>query len=114
MGRSKRTRPRRTLQLALVFVQDERAKQQREVLRFNTVSISDDSDDDSSTSSLRSVDSDAPFSDHLRSGASRVFGVPALRPKQEQAVQGLIFDKESKGRLIVVDRAGGGKAQFCR
>ena len=37
------------------------------------------------------VDSSAPLSDLLASGAQRVFGVPSLRPRQEEAVTRILF-----------------------
>ena len=73
--------------------------------------MDDDDDDDSSMGSNGSVDSSSPFVNHLNSGSSRVFGTPSLRPKQVDGISRIIFDPSSKGkgRLLVVDRTGGGK-----
>ena len=43
-------------------------------------------------------------------GADRVFRVESLRPKQHEAVEALVFGDELNGKLIVVDRTGGGKS----
>ena len=84
------------------------AERQREVLFFEEVEM--DEDDDTSTASDVSVDLSSPFVDHVNSGASRVFGVESLRPKQIEGVDRIIFDPSSGGRLIIVDRTGGGKS----
>ena len=85
----------------------EQAEQQREVLEFETVDLADDDD---SVSSSETVATDASCSDHLNSGAARVFGTKRLRPKQDQAIKKICFDSECEGKMIVVDRTGGGKA----
>ena len=85
----------------------EQAEQQREVLEFETVDLADDDD---SVSSGETVASDASCSDHLNSGAVRVFGTKRLRPKQDQAIKKICFDSECEGKMIVVDRTGGGKS----
>ena len=57
-----------------------------------------------------SVDSDASFSEHLASGASRVFSTPSLRTEQPLAVKRIILDKTSDGKLMLCIRTGGGKS----
>ena len=57
-----------------------------------------------------SVDSSAPLSVLLASGARRVFGVPSLRPRQEEAVTRILFEPGTKGRLLLVERTGGDKS----
>ena len=56
------------------------------------------------------VDSSAPLSDLLASGAKRVFGVPSLRPRQEEAVTRILFEPGTGGKLLLVERTGGGKS----
>jgi superfamily II DNA/RNA helicase len=85
------------------------AERQRQVLCFDLVEMDED-DDNNSTASDVSVDLSSPFIDHLNSGASRVFAVESLRPKQVEGVERIIFDPSSGGRLIIVDRTGGGKS----
>jgi superfamily II DNA helicase RecQ len=55
-----------------------------------------------------SVGLDKSFLKHLNSGASRVFCTVSLCPKQQEAACRIVCDKSSKGRLLVVDRTGGG------
>ena len=86
------------------------AERRRDAHRFVTVDLTDDPDDDGSSSSDDSVDSDADYEDHLASAARRVFGIPSLRPKQREAVNTILFGAESGGKLLVVDRTGGGKS----
>ena len=62
-----------------------RDEEQRELLRFEAVVVDDDDDDDS-VSNDGTVNSSAPIADHLTSGARRVFGVPSLRPRQDEAI----------------------------
>ena len=102
-----------------------RAEDQCELLRFDVdgSSAADDSaaadDDDkgsdnSSVATAGTVDSAAPFSDHLNSGARRVFGVPRLRPRQDAAIQSILFDDKTGERIILVERTGGGRASSLR
>ena len=83
------------------------AERQREVLRFDNVSIDNDSNGDSSVSLSRSVNLDSSFSNHIQTGARHVFGIPALRLKQEEVIQRLIFYEQSNGCLIAVNRISG-------
>ena len=69
----------------------------------------DDADDVAGEEDDESVSSDASFSAHLDSGSARVFCTPSLRPKQTAAVKGITIHPDSKGRLLVVDRTGGGR-----
>ena len=36
--------------------------------------------------------------------------MPSLRPRQDEAITRIAFDPQSGGKLIVVDRTGGGKS----
>ena len=67
--------------------------------------VDDDSDDADAV--LRPPDD---FATHLSACARHVFRVPALRPRQLEAASTLIFDRSCRGRLLVVDRTGGGKS----
>ena len=86
------------------------AERGREALRFVTVDSTDDSNDDGCSDDDDSVGSDADYADHLVSAARAVFGIPSLRPKQREAVDTILFNEESEGKLLVVDRTGGGKS----
>ena len=86
------------------------SEQQRELLRFDAVDLVDDEDSSSDDDSVASIDSIASFTAHLESAAAKVFNVRALRPKQVAALKRIIFDKDSGGRLLVVDRTGGEKS----
>ena len=85
----------------------EEAERQREVLQFEEMAI-DNTEDDTETDD-DSVASDVSFSEKLNSGSSRVFGTPCLRPTQQIALHRLLVDPSSSGKLIVVDRTGGGE-----
>ena len=79
------------------------------MLRNRRSSSGYDDNDANSVSSGESIDDAAPFVDHLRSLARRVFGCPALRRRQEVTVTRLLFG-EGKGKLLLVERTGGGKS----
>ena len=85
----------------------EGAERQREVLRFDNVPIDNDGNGDSSVSLSPSVNLESSFSNHIQSRVRRVFGIPALRPKQEEVIQRQIFYEESNGCLIAVNRTSG-------
>ena len=67
-------------------------------------------DDNDSVSSDGTVNSSAPIADHLNNGAGRVFRMPSLRPRQDEAITRIAFDPRSGGKLVVVDQTGGGKS----
>jgi len=67
-------------------------------------------DDADSLSDRDSVAFDTSFSEHITSGAHRLFRIPSLRPKQKMVGNKIIFDPTCGGRLIVVERTGGGKS----
>mmetsp|Transcript_13122 Transcript_13122/g.28347 ORF Transcript_13122/g.28347 Transcript_13122/m.28347 type:complete len:292 (-) Transcript_13122:1026-1901(-) len=71
-------------------------------MNLSSTSKCNDSDD-------VSVGLDKSFSKNLNSGASRVFCTASLHPKQQEAIRRIIRNKLSKGRLLGVDRTGGGK-----
>ena len=91
----------------------EEAERQNEVLRFEPVSdfdvIAEGGDDDSVCSEGTVDDPSAPFSAHLNSAARRICNVAQLRPKQEEAVERIVLEEKTDGKLIAVDRTGGGK-----
>ena len=90
-----------------------RDEEQRELLRFEAVVVDnddDDDDDDDSVSNDGTVNSSAPIADHLNSGGRRVFRMPSLRPRQDEAITRIAFDPQSGGKLIVVDPTAGGKS----
>ena len=86
----------------------EEAERQREVLQFEEMTIDDTKDDTERDND--SVASDASFLAKLNSGSSRVFGTPCLRLTQQIAIHQLLVNPSSSGKLIVVDRTGGGRA----
>ena len=55
---------------------------------------------------------DAPFVDHLNNGSSRVWSTPTCRPMQRIAVERALFEKECQGKLLIVDRTGGGEKPY--
>ena len=57
-----------------------------------------------------SVATDASLSARLDSGSSRVFRTPSLRPNQRRAITSLLTDPVTEGKLLVVERTGGGKS----
>mmetsp|Transcript_10799 Transcript_10799/g.18927 ORF Transcript_10799/g.18927 Transcript_10799/m.18927 type:complete len:133 (-) Transcript_10799:780-1178(-) len=57
-----------------------------------------------------SVDSNASFSKHLDSGSKRLFGTEQLRPNQHAAVERIVIDPSSGGKLLLAERTGGGKS----
>ena len=85
-------------------------EQRREAQRFVTVDLTAESEPDDCSDDDDSVATDADYADHLASAARRVFGIPSLRPKQRDAVDAILFGDDSDGKLLVVDRTGGGKS----
>ena len=86
----------------------EEAEEPSELLRF--VEVRDEHDGNSDDESAGSVASDESLSEHLNSGSRRVFNTPLLRPRQQQTVQTILRKKSCGGKIIVVDRTGGGKS----
>ena len=58
---------------------------------------------------LPQVDVDAPLDSQLAYAASCVWRKHKLRPNQLSAVNKLVYDKESGGKILLVDRTGGGR-----
>ena len=52
---------------------------------------------------------DAPFVYQMNNGSSRVWSTPDCRPMQIKAVQTIVLDPDCEGKLLVVDRTGGGE-----
>ena len=67
-------------------------------------------DDEVSMSSVESVLSTASATAVRNNGASLVWHTKEMRPKQHIAVDRLLFDASSDGKLLLVDRTGGGKS----
>ena len=65
--------------------------------------VDDGSDEESNAS-------DVSLSDHLRSAASRVFRTPSLWPNQLAAIKRLLVDPRTDGKVLLVERTGGGKS----
>ena len=88
-----------------------RAEEPPELLRFEAsgpsgsapVDGDDRADDDS-------ADSSASLTVHVARAARRVFGVASLRPRQEAAVLRALTDEETRRKLLLVERTGGGKS----
>ena len=79
-----------------------------ELLRFeevNPVAVDDDSIDDDDDS----VASEASFTAHLTSAASRVFLTPSFRLNQLSAINSILVDPKTEGNLLIVERTGGGQ-----
>ena len=68
----------------------------------------DSADDVAGGADNNIVSSEALFSVHLDSGAACIFRTHSLRPKQSATVKGITINANSRGRLLVVDRTGGG------
>ena len=81
----------------------------QELLRFEEV-VADRGGDDDSMADDDSVATDASLAAHLDSGSSRVFRTPSLRPNQRRAITSLLTDPVTEGKLLVVERTGGGKS----
>ena len=67
-----------------------------------------DTNDNNSIDIIDGSALDAFFYAHLNSGSSCVFRTPSLRLKQQVAIKSIICDPNSDGKLIGVDRTGGG------
>ena len=57
---------------------------------------------------------DASFVHQMNNGSSRVWSTPECRPMQIKAVETILFDPACEGKLLVVDRTGGGKSHVLR
>ena len=77
---------------------------------LNKGNVCDDDDDECDNVGDASLPPPDDFATHLSACARDVFGVPTLRPRQVEAASKLIFDRSCRGRLLVVDRTGGGKS----
>ena len=98
----------REILIAASFLQQvEREAELPEVLRFENATPADVIDDDSIEGDDE-VDESAPLVEHLRLDARRVFRVRSLRPKQEEAITRIVANPECQGKLVVIDRTGGG------
>ena len=71
-------------------------------------------DDSVATTTHKAISEDVPLSYQMNSGSSHVWSTPHCCPMQVTAVETAIFDLECEGKLLVVDRSGGGKANILR
>ena len=77
----------------------------------DTVSNSDATDDGNAVRPIiPQVNVDAPLESQLAYAGSCVWRKHKLRPNQITAVNKLVYDKESGGKILLVDRTGGGKS----
>ena len=60
------------------------------------------------------VPAEGSFVDNLNYGSSCVWTTPTCRPKQEEAVETIIFLEVCGSKLLVVDRTGSGKSHILR
>ena len=60
------------------------------------------------------VSEDAPFVYQMNNGSSRVWTTPSCRPMQNVAVERSVFKPECEGKVLIVDRTGGGKSHILR
>ena len=60
------------------------------------------------------VPTEGSFVDNLNYGSSRVWTTPTCCPKQEEAVETIIFLEVCGGKLLVVDQTGSGKSHIFR
>ena len=80
----------------------------QQVMQFEDLDgIDDDADPPPAVPPLPT---DASTMDHIRHAAACVWRTPCLRPAQERAVHKLIYEPISGGKLLVIDRTGGGKS----
>ena len=88
-----------------------RAEEPPELLRFEDVLADAPAAADGTVACDNGlVESSAPLPDLLASGARCVFGVPSLRPRQEEAVTRILFEPGTGCKLLLVERTGGGKS----
>ena len=86
-----------------------RAEEEHEVVRLLNGRHDADSDDDGlSLSSADSVSSDAPSAVSWNNASSRVWRAEEMRPQQLKAVKMIAENEECKGKVLLVDRTGGG------
>ena len=89
---------------------DKRSERAAQPMVFEEVLTQDNTNDESWIDALQTPSIVAPISTQLAYAAAMVFRKPTLRPRQEMAVTKLVYDKSSQGKLLVVDRTGGGKS----
>ena len=79
-------------------------------LVFEEVAATPPANDTPSINAISTPSIDAPIPAQLAYAAAKVFGKSALRPRQVIAVNKLVYCQSSKGKLLVVNRTGGGKS----
>ena len=98
---------------ALVAVRREgadRSESDAPPLVFEEVVAAPPANDTPSIDAISIPSIDAPIPAQLSYAAAKVFGKFVLRPRQVTAVHKLVYCKSSEGKLLVVDRTGGGKS----
>ena len=88
------------------------ADEQRRVLQFEDVN--DEGDDAVSVYSGESAASTASARTHMNVGARRVWRKATMRSKQIEGVTKALFDESCGGKLLLVDRTGGGEVSPSR
>ena len=92
----------------------EKEASHRSVLRFEEVEdTAATAGDDVVAVADADVPPDAPFANHLTSCAKKVFLTPSLRRDQPAAVDRIIFDTRTNGKLMLCVRTGGGRPSRC-
>ena len=66
------------------------------------------------TTTHEAISKDAQFSYQMNNWSSRVWSTPQYCPVQATAIETAIFDPECRGKLLVVDRSGGGKIHILQ
>jgi len=88
----------------------QQAERDAQPIVFDVAPASSSDDRTADVARMAAPPMDAPIADHLAYTAAKVWGKPSLRPRQTMAVHKLVYEKDSKGKLLVVDRTGGGKS----
>ena len=91
-------------------IQQKTRDEEQEVVRLLEVRPAEDAVDGLSVSSDESVSSDASGTLVRNSGSSCVWRTKAMRPPQHKRVDKSIHDTDGDGKLLLVERTGGGKS----
>ena len=84
---------------------------QNENLQFNQSADAPHTPDAASDFS-QCIIPNSPIASLLNSASLRQWRTPVCRPKQIQSVDKILFGPSSDGKLIVIDRTGGGKSHI--
>ena len=91
----------------------KREESQHTVLRFKEVALQNTAAPAANAFAAVNdvvVPLDTSFADHLTGCAKRVFCTPSLRRDQPTAVERIIFNDDTDGKLMLCVRTGGGKS----